>query len=109
MQKSSDTMRISNLIAEYLATTDKTADEIAAECGFTSPATLILLSTGKAKLPFPQIKRVAKSLNMEPAQLLRLALAEYMPDVFGCIKECLPALLNAADAQAPTDVTPCSL
>lgn len=69
----------------------KTQAEIAAEAGFTNANMMSLLKSGKNKVPLDRVPSLAKSLEMDPALLMRLALdqavgvtaAKAITDIFG--------------------------
>lgn len=86
MKKSGDYMTVADFFSERLAKCGKTTAEVASQCGFESPNLLALISSGAAKVPFESIHELSHALGGDPAHLLRLALAEYLPDVWQSIE-----------------------
>ena len=59
-----------------------TDEELADELGTMKPSMITMMRCGQVKLPLEQIPTIARALNVDPAFMLRKALAEYMPEVF---------------------------
>ena len=73
----------------------KTQLQISRECGFPKPNIITMLKQGHTKLPLTKVGPLAKSLGVDPAYLLRLALREYFPDTYSTIEDVLsPSLLT---------------
>ena len=73
----------------------KTQLQISRECGFPKPNIITMIKQGHTKLPLTKVGSIAKSLGVDPAYLLRLALREYFPDTYSAIEDVLsPSLLT---------------
>lgn len=88
---------IADFIADRLAESDKTQREIAAECGFETPNIITMFKKGSTKVPLNRIGVLAKSLDADPAHMLRLAMREYMPDTWESIEDTLHSTLLTAN------------
>ena len=64
----------------------KSQIEIAADCGWSTPNMVTTIKQGITKLPFDKIGPLAKSLDIDPVYLLRLAMQEYMPETFAAVE-----------------------
>jgi transcriptional regulator with XRE-family HTH domain len=76
-------------VAEYLsgavALSGKTQAEIAEALGYTNANMISLLKAGKTKLPINRVEIMAKALGVDPLNLLRIAMTEYMPETWDTI------------------------
>lgn len=81
-------------VATYLARkinrSKKTQKQIAREAGFPAPNVLSMIKSGETKLPLPRVPALAKSLEIDAGELLRLCLAEYEPEVFAVLERVRP-------------------
>ena len=59
----------------------KTQREIAAEIGYDKPNLISMFKRGEARVPLDKIPLLAKALGVDPAQMFRLALEQYWPDL----------------------------
>lgn len=59
----------------------KTQQEIAEEVGFPKSNVISMLKMGITKLPIARIPAMAKALEVDPVELFRLCMEEYMPDM----------------------------
>jgi transcriptional regulator with XRE-family HTH domain len=57
----------------------KTQAEVAKAAGFPRPNMLSMIKTGKARLPLERVPALAEALEIDPALLFRLVLAENWP------------------------------
>lgn len=87
------TTTIADLIADRVASSNKTQREIAAECGFETPNIITMFKNGTMKVPLSRIGALAKALDTDPAHMLRLAMREYMPDTWESIEHALKSTL----------------
>jgi transcriptional regulator with XRE-family HTH domain len=58
----------------------KLQGEIAREAGYKSPNMITMIKQGNAKVSIDRVPDLAKALECDPAQLLRLALAQFYTD-----------------------------
>jgi len=82
------------LIAERQAALNITDEALAKELGFDRSAGLTMIKQGAMRMPTSKIATLAKSLALDPAQVLRLALSETAPEVLAAVDALLipPAL-----------------
>lgn len=59
----------------------KSQREIAADIGYEKPNMISMFKRGEAKVPIDKIPALAKSINVDPAFLFRLAMEQYWPDL----------------------------
>jgi transcriptional regulator with XRE-family HTH domain len=59
----------------------KTQREIAAEIDYDKPNMISMFKRGEARVPLDKIPLLAKALGVDPAQMFRLALEQYWPDL----------------------------
>lgn len=77
-------------VAEYISwqieICGKKQLEIAEECGFDKANMITMIKQGKSKLPMNKIGPMAKSLGIDPVNLLKMCLQEYLPDTWEAIQ-----------------------
>jgi len=80
-------------VAEHLTTlierSDKTQKEIAAEVGFPKANVLTMMKQGITKVPISRVPALARALEVEPAELMKIVLKEYQPEILEAIEESL--------------------
>ena len=72
-----------------------TQRELARRVGFESPHFLSMLKHGETRLPMKWVIAVARELNIDPGYLLRLVLAQDLPDELGVIEEIFGLVVSA--------------
>lgn len=76
---------------EYLAyqfdASRKTQKEIATEIGYPRPNVVAMFKSGATKVPIEKVPLLAKSLGIDKAKLLQMALQEYLPNVWETIEQ----------------------
>ncbi|WP_296891791.1 helix-turn-helix transcriptional regulator [Thiobacillus sp.] len=97
MPKTITPTTVAEFIADRLAAIDKTQREVAEACGFVTPNIITMFKKGDMKVPLDRIGALAKSLDVDPAHLLRLAMQEYMPDTWSSIEEILHSTVLSAN------------
>jgi transcriptional regulator with XRE-family HTH domain len=78
---------VAEFLTDRIAASDKTQREIAEECGFEHANMITMVKTGQSRLPMNRIGAMAKSLEVDPAHLLRLVLMEYQPETWTSIED----------------------
>jgi transcriptional regulator with XRE-family HTH domain len=88
-------------VAEYLSgvmgLTDKTQKTIASELGYENPNVISLIKQGRTKLPVNKVQLMAQSLGIDPVNLLRLVMTEYMPETWTVIASVMGDKLISED------------
>lgn len=86
MRKTEDNMTVAEYLTQKIAESGKTQRVIAEECGFDSPNIITMFKKGDTRLPLNRIEPLASALSVEPANLLRLVMLEYMPRTWDSIE-----------------------
>jgi predicted XRE-type DNA-binding protein len=89
-----DTMPYKTItVADYLSRAISLANlkqrEVAEAVGYRKPNVISMMRLGQTKVPIEKIPLFAKALGVDPAQITRLALIEYMPEVWAAIEQTL--------------------
>lgn len=87
MQNEHITQTVAEFITSRLRLCRKSAGEIAQEMGYPNANLISMIADGKAKLPLKDIKKLAVALDIDPAYLLLVVLADYMPETLGVIED----------------------
>jgi len=78
-------------VAEYLERaidmSGKTQRQITQELGYENPNIITMFKQGKSKLPINKVNAMALSLGLDPANLLRIVMTEYMPEAWEVIEK----------------------
>ena len=78
-------------VAEYLGhaiyLSGKTQKEVASEAGFNKPNVLSMMKQGLTKVPIYSIPALARACNVDPVYFVRLAMAEYHPEIWEVISK----------------------
>ena len=94
MDKFAAEPKVSVFITSLIEKSGKTRKEIANEAGLGKPNMISMLKNGETKLPLAKLGSFAKAVHADPANLLKLCLAEYYPDVWSAIQEHLESALT---------------
>ena len=87
--------KVSVFITSLIEKSGKTRKEIANEAGLGKPNMISMLKNGETKLPLAKLGSFAKAVHADPAQLLRLCLTEYYPDVWEAIQDHLDSAITS--------------
>lgn len=79
--------RVAAYISAAIERSGKTQGEIAAEAGFPRSSVLSMIKQGQTKMPLARIPQMARALEVDPLEFLRLALGEYMPELLATCDE----------------------
>jgi hypothetical protein len=78
-------------VAEYLERaiemSGKTQRQLTQELGYENPNIITMFKQGKSKLPINKVGAMARSLGLDPANLLRVVMTEYMPEAWAVIED----------------------
>ncbi len=89
---------LAHLIArgqEYLGLDDAA---LAQALGYTSPAVVGSIKTGRMRLPMNKARALAEALEIEPGVIMHMLLRETSPDMLTSIEECLgPLVLTSTE------------
>ncbi len=73
----------------------KTQIDIAIEVGYDKPNMITMWKNGTATMPLEKIPAAAKALELDPAFLTRLAMAQYWPNAAAVISQVFGTVLTA--------------
>ena len=65
----------------------KTQREIARDAGFPAPNVLSMMKSGECKVPISRIPALAKTLDVDCEQFVKIAMREYHPEIWIVIEE----------------------
>ncbi|MDH7453140.1 hypothetical protein QF205_08660 [Luteimonas composti] len=90
-------MTTSQDVADYLTTlikrSGKTQALIARECGFATANMITMLKKNQSKIPLGRVPALAKSLGVDPGEMLNHCLQAYEPELYRVLAGILPAML----------------
>jgi predicted nucleic acid-binding OB-fold protein len=87
---------VAQYIEQQIALSSKSQKDIAAEIGYEKPNVLSMIKQGQTKLPVNKVGPLAKALGIDPVHLLRLVLAEYLPETWAAIEDIVGQSLVSA-------------
>jgi DNA-binding transcriptional regulator YdaS (Cro superfamily) len=95
-------------VAEYINgaidLSDKTQRQITQEIGYENPNVLTMIKQGRTKLPINKVAAIARALGVDPANLLRIVMVEYMPEAWEVISQVMGDRVVSADESALLDL-----
>ena len=77
---------VASFIRERITSSPRTLKEIAQQAGFESAEEISALADGLTSLPLSKVAPLAKALNADTGQLLRLCVTTYFPEVWKAIE-----------------------
>ena len=86
-EQSTSATTVAAYISKLMAESDKTQRQISEETGFESPNLITMIKNGTSKLPINRVANLARSLNTDPAHMLRVVMSEYSPDSWAAIEQ----------------------
>ena len=88
------------MFAYHVNMSEKSQVSVAAHAGYSRPNVISMLKAGKMKIPVEKIPAFAEALGIDPAPLLRSAMAEYFPGIWSVLQQHLSKdLLVSSDEQ----------
>jgi hypothetical protein len=90
IKKKASKVTVQSFLSDRIAASSKTQRQIADECGFDTANVISMMKSGLIKLPLGRVGPIAKALDCDPAQLLRIGLGEYIPETWQAIEQFLP-------------------
>ncbi|NEX60150.1 helix-turn-helix domain-containing protein [Noviherbaspirillum galbum] len=89
--------KVAQFIDARIGELNKLQTQIAHEVGFNKPNMITMIKQGKTKLPLDKVGLMAKALECNPSDLLRLCLMEYDLETWKAIEPYLGAFLSAEE------------
>lgn len=86
--------KLGDLIAERQLDLDLTNQDIASAIGYANQNIISMIKKGRTKLPLERVTRMADVLGLDRADLLRMALKEYSPELLKAIEDNLGAIVT---------------
>lgn len=90
-------MKTAKDVADYLTSliknSGKTQALIAKECGFATPNMITMLKKNQSKIPLGRVPALAKSLGVDPTEMLSHCLEAYEPELYRVLAGISPAML----------------
>lgn len=80
---------VARYLEQRIALSGKSQKAIAAECGYANPNIITMFKNGATRLPFPKVAVMARALEVDPKELLRLVLSDYNPEALDMLDEVL--------------------
>lgn len=96
------TSQVARFIARRIETTDKLQKDIALQCGFDKPNMITMVKQGRTRLPLGKVGQMAKALETDPVQLLKMCMEEYLPDTWEEIAPLMESALTREELQLLT-------
>jgi len=87
--------QVARYITDAIERCGKTQLQISREIGFEKPNVITMIKQGKTKLPLDRMGEVARALEVDPYELVDLAMNEYHPVAWKTIR----ASLSKTDVQ----------
>lgn len=91
---------VAAFIDERLREISKTDRQVAQDAGLGSAHALKLMAKGDIKVPLDRVESLAEALDVDPADLLRLVMREYMPGTWNSIENIVGGLALTEDERA---------
>lgn len=93
------TSKIANYITLQIKALEgtKSQRDIAREMGYEKANIISMFKTGEVKVPLDKIPAMAKALNVDPANLFRLAMQQYWPDMHEAIEAIFGSITTAEE------------
>ena len=83
--KSATKPTVASLISERQSILNVTDEQLAMAVGFESANVVVMIKIGKTRMPITRVAAYAAALSIDPAFLLRIALAEYSPETLAVV------------------------
>lgn len=77
---------VARFINNRIEETGQLQKDIAAKCGFDKPNIITMIKQGSTRLPLDKIGPMAKALETDPVQLLKMCMEEYHPATWRAIE-----------------------
>lgn len=80
---------VSKYLEQQLAVCGRSQRDVATDTGYTNPNIMTMFKNGSTKVPVNKIAPLAKALGVDPVHFIRLALSEYVPEMWDAIEDVL--------------------
>ena len=80
---------VAKYLEQQLSICGRSQLEISKDLGYANPNIITMIKKGATKVPLNKVALLAKSINVDPAYLLRLVMSEYSPEAWEAIKSIL--------------------
>jgi hypothetical protein len=95
------TVPVAEFIAKKIEQGQLSVADVAAKAGWDKPVVLENIIAGRMKVPINQVAPLADAIGVDPANLLRLVMQEYMPETYRAIVQILDCdVLSAFERDA---------
>tara|TARA_B100002049_G_scaffold129896_1_gene96087 strand:- start:1439 stop:1840 length:402 start_codon:yes stop_codon:yes gene_type:complete len=85
---------LADRIGKLINISPKSQNEIADEIGYEKANIITMFKKGTTKVPIGRVGPLATALGADPAQLVRHALMEYLPETYDAIEKYLGGVLT---------------
>ena len=94
LRKTKSHIRFKLYLSRLLEISDKTQRKIAEECGYANPNIISMFKKGHTKVPVERVPAMAKALGVDPADMLRRAMRDTMPNVLQTVEDVVGDILT---------------
>ena len=93
-RKAKPRISFASYLSRLLEISEKSQRQIAEECGYPNPNIISMFKKGHTKVPVEKVPAMAKSLGVDPADMLRRAMRETMPSVLQTVEDVVGDLVT---------------
>jgi len=83
------TISVAKYLEHQLSVCGRSQLDISRDLGYSNPNIITMIKNGSTKVPLKKVALLAKSINVDPAYLLRLVMTEYSPETWEAIESIL--------------------
>jgi len=80
---------VAKYLEQQLSVCGRSQLEVSKDLGYANPNIITMIKKGSTKVPLNKVALLAKSINVDPAYLLRLVMSEYSPEAWEAIESIL--------------------
>jgi hypothetical protein len=80
---------VAKYLEQQIAMCGRSQKDIASDIGYANPNVITMFKTGATKVPLQKVPALAKALGVDPKFMMRLVLAEYMPETYEALESTL--------------------
>ena len=93
---------VARFITSRIVATDQKQKDIARKAGFDKPNIITMIKQGSTKLPLAKLVAMAKALETDPVQLLRMCMDEYHPEIWETIAPFMESMITQDECKLLT-------